>query len=128
MSLQLQTYIQEFVSAETFLSNFMNILLSFYSLFFYHYDYLCDTLHLANLLHAIPCLMSPSHSFLNDAVYKVHWDATKNTPCLIVNPPQISILSNMDPVLIKNYGIVEQVVDALKLELYEQNIGGGYNN
>ena len=34
----------------------------------------------------------------------------------------------MNPVLTNKGGMKKQVVDALKLELYERNIVGGYNN
>ena len=54
---------------------------------FCHYDYLCETLHPYNRLHAIPCLMETLTSLLRDLVYKFPWYYTKKHDPFDRNPP-----------------------------------------
>ena len=68
------------------------------------------------------------HFLLSSAVYKFPWDDTSNMPCLTGIPPHTPLISKMYIVLAKQGALEKQVVDALKLELYERNIRGGYNN
>ena len=62
------------------------------------------------------------------AILKHPWGAPENNHFLIGIPPHMSLLYKMDITLTKQGALVEQVVDALKTELDEHNIGGGYDN
>ena len=71
--------------------------------------------------------MSLSPNFLHAIIYRLPWVDKSNKPCFTGTPtpylPHHKLVS-----LLTNQGALEaQVTEALKTDIYEQNIRGGHN-
>ena len=95
---------------------------------FSHYKYLWVTLHPSSRIHAIHYFMAPSPDLLSASKYKLTWDDTSNTSHFSgITPSYIYLIKKGGSLLTKEVAIVVHVIEALKMDLDEQNIGVRYN-
>ena len=64
---------------------------------------------------------------LHDVTYKLPWDATFDSSCLVGTPTYIYLIIRMESLLTNQGVLASQVAEAIQMDLYEWNIEGGSN-
>lgn len=124
----LDKYVKDVVCGGAQVSSSMFVLLKmFLATIYCHFTYLSDVLPASHRLRSIPLFISPHDVLLKEAVYRLPWESTLLTPRLTGIPPHVTLLSKMNLLLEKQDAMVDTVIEKIKLELDQRNIGGGYN-